>query len=287
MTLSQKASHSTSHRTKDTENFPVGSLLVAPHLRPIVHAYYTFARAADDISDSAELTPEEKVRQLDEMDAQLIGASGDAAAGDGPAAHVREVLASTSVPIEHCRDLLVAFKRDSLQPRTKDWTQLMDYCRYSANPVGRFLLDLHGESKDAWAASDALCSALQVLNHLQDCRDDFLQLDRVYLPQDWLERAGTSAEDLRQSRSTPALMRVIRETLEATRPLIREAAALPGLVKDAGLRRESAVIVVIAERLADLLAVKDPVAERVQLSKLAFASAAITGLGRSFFVGGR
>lgn len=269
-------------RTKDTENFPVGSLLVAPHLRPIVHAYYTFARAADDISDSPDLSPEEKVRQLDEMDAQLTGGPGT-----GPAAHARDVLASTSVPIEHCRDLLVAFKRDSLHPRTKDWAQLMDYCRYSANPVGRFLLDLHGESKDAWAASDALCSALQVLNHLQDCRDDFLQLDRVYLPQDWLERDGASAEDLRQTRSTPALLRVIRATLEATRPLIVEARALPGLVKDGGLRRESAVIVVIAERLADLLAMKDPVAERVQLSKLAYASAAITGLGRSFFVGGR
>lgn len=269
-------------RTKDTENFPVGSMLVAPHLRPIVHAYYTFARAADDISDSPDLSPDEKVRQLDAMDAELLG--GD---GEGPAARARAVLKSTSVPIDHCRDLLVAFKRDSLQPRTKDWAQLMDYCRYSANPVGRFLLDLHGESKETWGPSDALCSALQVLNHLQDCRDDYLALDRVYLPQEWLSEQGASAEDLHQSQSTPAMLRVIRMTLEAARPLIEQASALPGLVKDGGLRRESSIIVVIAERLADLLATKDPVAERVSLSKLAYASAAITGLGRSFFVGGR
>ena len=181
-------------RTKDTENFPVGSWLVSASLRPIVHAYYTFAREADDISDDPHMPSDEKVRRLDEMDAQLQGAEGE-----GSAANVRKVLADTSVPLDHCRDLLVAFKRDSVRPRTRDWADLMEYCRYSASPVGRFLLDLHGESRDSWGPGDALCNALQVLNHLQDCQDDFVQMDRVYMPQDMLEASGSSAEDLRGS----------------------------------------------------------------------------------------
>jgi farnesyl-diphosphate farnesyltransferase len=269
-------------RTKDTENFPVGSWLVAAHHRPIVFAYYNFARAADDISDDPNMESHEKVRQLDEMDAQLLGGPGD-----GPAATVRDVLAKTTVPLEHCRDLLVAFKRDSVKPRTKDWADLMDYCRYSASPVGRFLLDLHGESRDTWVPGDALCNALQVLNHLQDAQDDFVQLDRVYLPQDWLTEFGATAEDIRLSKATPAIRAIMDRMLDETEKLVKLAKTLPPMVKDGGLRRETAVIVAVAERLLDLLKRQDPLAGRVELSKAAYAAAALTGLGRSFFTGGK
>jgi len=263
-------------RTKDTENFPVGSWLVAAPLRPIVHAYYKFAREADDISDDSAMPSDEKVRRLDAMDAQLLGGEGD-----GSAANVRDVLAETNVPLDHCRDLLVAFKRDSLKPRTKDWADLMEYCRYSASPVGRFLLDLHGESRETWGPGDALCNALQVLNHLQDCQDDFVQLDRVYLPQDWLSVAGASAEDLRLPKSTTGIREVMDQMLEQTGYLIRHARELPPMVKDGGLRRETSIIVVVAERLLDMLSRKDPLAQRVELGKAAFAAAAIAGLGRT------
>ena len=242
-------------RTIDGENFPVGSWLVSARLRPVVHAFYRFARAADDIADDPVLPAGEKLRRLDAMDAELQGA-----AGDGPAARVRTVLADTPVPIVHCRDLLVAFKRDAVKPRTADWDDLMDYCRYSASPVGRFLLDLHGESRDTWAAGDALCNALQVLNHLQDCRDDFIALDRVYLPQDCFAEAGARVEDLRQPQATPALRRVLARTVALTRPLVAAARTLPGQVKDGGLRRETAVIVAVAERLLAQLARRDPLA---------------------------
>ena len=83
---------------------------------------------------------------------------------------------------QHCHDVLRAFRLDATKLRYRDWDDLMEYCRYSAAPVGRQLLDLHGESRDTWPASDALCAALQVLNHLQDCADDYRGLDRVYLP---------------------------------------------------------------------------------------------------------
>ena len=265
-------------RTKDTENFPVGSWLVAAPLRPIVHAYYKFAREADDISDDPAMPPDEKVRRLDEMDAQLLGG-----AGDGSAATVRHVLAGTSVPLDHCRDLLVAFKRDSVKPRTRDWPDLMDYCRYSASPVGRFLLDLHGESRDTWGPGDALCNALQVLNHLQDCQDDFVQLDRVYLPQDMLTATGANVEDLRRSKSTPALRSVMVQMLDHTSQLVQYSRQLPPMVKDGGLRRETSIIVAVAQRLLDLLYRQDPLAQRVELGKAAFAGAVLTGLARTVF----
>jgi farnesyl-diphosphate farnesyltransferase len=269
-------------RTKDTENFPVGSWLVAAPLRPVVHAFYRFARLADDIADDPGLAAEEKVRRLEAMDAELQGADGD-----GPAAAIRVLLAERAVPVVHCRELLVAFKRDATKLRTADWPDLMEYCRYSASPVGRFLLDLHGESHDTWAANDALCNALQVLNHLQDCRDDYLALDRVYLPDDAFAAAGAAIEELGGPRSSPALRRVLDMTIDNTRPLLQAARALPGGIRSGGLRRESAVIVAIAERLLEQLAHRDPLAERVELSKAGLAMATLTGLGRTLTPGGR
>jgi hydroxysqualene synthase len=268
-------------RTKDTENFPVGSWLVAKELRPVVHAYYRFARTADDIGDDPAMAADEKIRRLDAMDAELLGGPGD-----GPAALIRDRLAATAVPIDHCRDLLVAFKRDAITPRTADWADLMQYCRYSAAPVGRFLLDLHGESRDTWEASDALCAALQILNHLQDCRDDYLTMDRVYLPLDYFVQYGAAIDDLRPPKASLALRQVIDHTVASTRPLVRAARALPGGVKSLGLRRESAIIVAIAERLLELLARRDPLAERVELSKLGLALSTLTGLGRTLIPGG-
>lgn len=268
-------------RNQDTENFPVGSWLVAKRLRPVVHAYYRFARTADDVADSPDLTAAEKVRCLDAMDAELCGEPGS-----GPATLIRQRLAGTGVPVEHCRDLLVAFKRDAVKPRTADWADLMDYCRYSAAPVGRFLLDLHGESRDTWPAGDALCAALQVLNHLQDCRPDYQTLDRVYLPQDFFAATGAEVTDLGAAKAGPALARVLAMTVEHTRPLVAAARALPPMVRDRGLRREVAVIVAVAERLLDKLARRDPLAERVELGKLGTLAALLSGLARTILPGG-
>ncbi len=162
------------------ENFPVGSFLIRRALRPHVHAFYRFARQADDIADNPDLTPEDKVQRLDRMGAILDGAPGE----DSPAAVAMRVsLRETGVTSQHCHDVLRAFRLDATKKRYRDWDDLMEYCRYSASPVGRQVLDLHGEDRANWPANDALCSALQVLNHLQDCGDDYRDLDRVYLPE--------------------------------------------------------------------------------------------------------
>ena len=117
---------------------------------------------------------------------------------------MRESLAATGVTAEHCHDVLQAFRLDAVKLRYRDWDDLMEYCRYSASPVGRQLLDLHGESRATWRASDALCSALQVLNHLQDCVKDYHALDRVYIPLDALKAAGSSVEATSVSTSPSA-----------------------------------------------------------------------------------
>ncbi len=264
------------------ENFPVGSWLIRKDLRRHVHTFYLFARAADDIADNPALAAAEKVRRLDRMGEILDGASGD----DAPSAvAMRASLAETGVTAQHCHDVLRAFRLDATKLRYRDWDDLMEYCRYSASPVGRQLLDLHGEDRAAFAPSDALCSALQVLNHLQDCADDYRQLDRVYLPCDILESCGATIEQLSGPRLTPGLRRAIEQLLDRTAALIVTAQALPGAVASFGLRCESAVIVALAGRLTLLLRRGDPLAGRVKLAKGDFAAALLAGLWRGIVVG--
>jgi phytoene/squalene synthetase len=185
------------------------------------------------------------------------------------------------VPAQHGLDLIAAFKLDAVKLRYADWRELIEgYCMLSAAPVGRYLLDLHGESRAGWPASDALCNALQVLNHLQDCRDDYRQLDRVYLPQDWLAAAGVRVEALDAPAASEGLRRVIDRCLDGTDELIVLARRLPGQLRSRRLAMESAVIVGIAERLSRLLRRRDPLAGRVKLSAPQFLACGAAGIAR-------
>ena len=264
-----------SGKGRGDENFPVGSFLIRRDLRRHVHAFYRFARNADDIADNPHLSVDDKIRRLDRMAAVLDGAPGD----DAPAATaMRTSLAATGVTAQHCHDVLHAFRQDAVKLRYRDWDDLMEYCRYSASPVGRQLLDLHSESRDTWPGSDALCSALQVLNHLQDCAEDYRNLDRVYLPLEDLDAAGCTVAALTAPAASPGLRRVLDELLDRTDGLIELARLLPGNVKAAGLRRESAAIVALAARLARRLRRGDPLAGRVKLGRGDFAAALFSGL---------
>jgi len=266
-----------SGKGRDDENFPVGSWLIRRELRPHVHAFYRFAREADDVADNSRLAATDKLKRLDRMGAVLDGAAG----GDAPAASaMRQSLIATGITAQHCHDVLRAFRLDATKLRYRDWDDLMEYCRYSASPVGRQLLDLHGEAHTTWPASDALCSALQVLNHLQDCVADFQQLDRVYLPLEDLEACGARLDDLNMPQASPGLRRVLDRLLDGTDRLIERARALPPGVKSAGLRRECAVIVNLAERLSRRLHAGDPLAMRVKLTRGDFALALLVGLWR-------
>ena len=169
-----------SGKTRADENFPVGSHLLSRRVRTHMHAYYAFARNADDIADSPALSPEEKIVRLDIMEEVLLGKR---LAGSPSAEKLRWSLNETGVTPVHATDLLIAFRQDATTRRYETFDELYNYCRYSAVPVGRYVIDLHGENHRCYRASDALCISLQLLNHLQDCAADMRTLDRCYIPQ--------------------------------------------------------------------------------------------------------
>jgi squalene synthase HpnC len=245
------------------ENFPVASILIAPQHRPPVMAFYNFARAADDVADNPDAAPERKLALLETMRATLVGDSD----ADANALALRRVQIERGLSAQHGLDLLEAFRRDVIKLRYADWDDLMDYCRYSAAPVGRFVLDVHGESRAAWPANDALCSALQVINHLQDCAKDYRDLDRVYLPESELAAAGVGLEALRAPKASPALRQVIADLAGLTGVLLDQARPLAGQVRDGRLALEIAVIQRMAESLNAGLRRRDPLSERVHHSK--------------------
>ncbi len=262
-----------SGKGSDDENFPVGSFLIRPPLRPHIATYYAFARAADDIADAGHLSPEEKKRRLDAYGAVL---AGDADGLTRPEA-LRRSMAETNVPAEHGLDLLRAFKQDADMLRYRTLDDLLAYCRLSANPVGRYLLDLHGEDRTLWPASDALCTSLQILNHLQDCGEDRRELDRVYIPLDWLEGEGDTIEAVDRNRLSPAFRTVMDRMLDVCDDLNATAERLVSGLKSRRLAAESAVIVNLAKRLSARLRRGDPLAMRVALSKADFALAGVSG----------
>lgn len=271
-----KAIEAWSGKDKSDENFPVASLLIAAKLRPHIHAYYNYARNADDISDSSILSADEKLTRLDAMENILIGkASKDQSPS---AAKLRESLAQSGVPAIHAQELLTAFRQDVTKTRYENWEALIAYCRYSAAPVGRYVLDLHGESHDTWPSSDALCASLQILNHLQDCAKDLRNLDRCYISQDWLHAQGLTTDEIAHPSTSSGLRIVFDQMLAETEKLNDQAADLPKLVKSRRLRMECAIICCLARRLTVLLKQGDPLATRVKLNKMDMLTAALHSL---------
>lgn len=224
------------------ESFPVASWLLPPSKRAQIMAFYRFARAADDIADHPSLPPEEKLRLLAAMEGRLPAIGG-----------------------EHAVALLVAFRQDASKARYADWGELMGYCHYSAAPVGRFLLDLFGEDRALWPRSDALCAALQVLNHVQDCGKDYHALDRLYLPLDWLDADGAAPDMLAASQTSPALRRTLDRVLDAIAALLAASRPLAAGIRHRGLRIQAASTQIGAEALLARLRRQDPLAAHITL----------------------
>ncbi len=245
------------------ENFPVASFLIAPRHRPPILAFYRFARFADDIADNATAPPEEKLRLLEEMRASLAGES----TASPEAVALRAVQMEHGLTDQHALDLLEAFRRDVTKLRYCNWDELIDYCRYSAMPVGRFVLDVHGESRDTWPANDALCAALQIINHLQDCAKDLRELDRVYVPEDALAAKGLTVGALSQASAGPALREVIAGLASRNALLLAQSRPFAGQIRDSRLALEVDLIQTLAEDLNAILTRRDPLSEKVHHSK--------------------
>jgi hydroxysqualene synthase len=253
------------------ENFPVASWLIAPRHRGPILAFYNFVRTADDIADHAVMPAEQKLALLDRLEAGLLGRNDE----DAVAVRLRAELAARNLSSKHAQDLLAAFRLDVTKLRYRDWDDLIGYCSLSAMPVGRFVCDVHGESRAVWPANDALCAALQIINHLQDCRDDFLNLDRVYVPLDALAASGASVEALGETRASPALLDCLHRLAQRTERLLADSDGFSSLIGDWRLGLEVAVINALAHRLTGMLMTRDPLSEHVHLRAPAVAGLTI------------
>ncbi|SDA15237.1 squalene synthase HpnC [Sphingomonas sp. NFR15] len=248
------------------ENFPVASLLKPQHRAPIL-AFYRFARAADDVADNAGASADEKLALLRAMRASIAG-TRDA---DPVSVALRGVMAAHRLDPVHALDLLTAFERDCTINRYQTWDDLIDYCRYSAMPVGRYVLDVHGEDRALWPANDALCAALQVINHLQDCGKDYRAIDRVYIPLAALARRGAQVSDLGLDAATPALHGTIIDLGNQTLALLADSKRFARGIRDRRLGMEVAIIQRLAEDLTRRVKTRDPLSERVHHTKLEMA----------------
>jgi squalene synthase HpnC len=256
------------------ENFPVASRLIHPRHRGIILAFYEFVRIADDMADHARLAAQQKLELLDRLEAGLLGRHDEIP----EAVTLRLALNERGLTPRHAQDLLTAFRMDVTKLRYHDWDELMKYCSYSAMPVGRFVLDVHGEDRSTWPANDALCAALQIINHLQDCKKDYRDLDRVYVPLDALTASGAMVQDIGKDASSPALRHCLVALAIRTGELLDRSAAFSASIRDVRLALEVAVIQTLARRLIALLTRRDPLRERVHLTKPGVAAAGLIGL---------
>jgi len=256
------------------ENFPVASWLIHPRHRGVILSFYNFVRTADDIADHATMPPDQKLALLDRLDAGLVG-QNDA---DAVAVRLHKALVERKLAPKHAQDLLAAFRLDVTKLRYRDWDDLIGYCSLSAMPVGRFVLDVHGESRSTWPANDALCAALQIINHLQDCQADYRNLDRVYVPLDLLATHGVGVEALGEPQASPPLVAALHSLAQRTEHLLSESDVFPLLINDRRLALEVSVINTLAHRITRLLKERDPLRDRVHLSKPAIAGLTLAGV---------
>jgi hydroxysqualene synthase len=268
------ASELRSGKTHRDENFPVASWVIHPRHRALILAFYNFVRTADDIADHAKLGEREKLALLDLLEAELLG-SGDS---QPEAVTLRQALAERSMPPRHALDVLIAFRMDVTKLRYETWDEVIHYCRYSAMPVGRFMLDVHGESTSTWTASDALCAGLQINNHLQDCGKDFKNLNRVYLPRDALAEAGASVEQLAGDRAAVPLLRCLHSLAIRNEALLGDGKSLGAEVRDFRLGLEISVIQAFADKIVRLLKIRDPLRERVHLNPVELLASGFSGM---------
>ncbi len=238
------------------ENFPVASVLMPRRLRKPVAAIYHFARAADDIADEGELPAAERLRQLDGFRDELKRIAADETPHTALFVHLAAEIRNHALPMQPFHDLLDAFSQDVVKKRHSDYEELLDYCRRSANPVGNLLLHLYGEATPVNIGySDAICTALQLINFWQDVAKDW-GIDRVYLPQDEMARYGVTEAQIAQGISDEKWRALMEFEVDRARALMLQGAPL-GSILTGRIGLEMRMIIAGGLRILDKLEAAD------------------------------
>ncbi len=277
----------TRHKQASDENFPVASLMLSKELRPLVTDYYTFARYCDDISDNPDISSEQKITQLKEISDIFYGVKKYRGNKLSFAARLKNDFLREELDFSLAGDLLTAFLRDSSGFVYETWSQLIDYCRYSAVPVGLFMLAIHKESPITYQPAASLCAALQIVNHLQDIKYDLLKLNRVYLPTDMMLEYGVSTQDLCANASTPELKALIAHISELVRGQIKEGMVLPQLVRSRRLRYQLCIILSLTNIMLKKINKSDVLATEIRLNKWNWLCGICGGILRGLFIRSR
>lgn len=213
------------------ENFPVASLILPRRLREPVRHIYAFARQADDFADEGDLAPEQRLAQLNAFRAELDRIREGRPAKTPLFLTLAETIGARRLPLQPFYDLLDAFSQDVVKQRYAHFGEIMEYCRRSANPVGRLLLHLYGETDHrALAQSDAICSSLQLINFLQDVAIDYAK-GRVYLPQDELAQYRVTEAQIARGDASGTWWPFMRAQIERARKLLQAGAPLGKTLK--------------------------------------------------------
>ena len=254
-------------KPQKAENFPVAFFLMPAPIRKVVADYYAVARMADDIADSPDLSESEKLAKLDELEQ-----------GHHPAVQtLREGFSRHNLSLALLTDLFVAFRKDARNDKYETWGELINYCRYSAMPVGRFMLAVFNENPAAQLSSNSLCTVLQLLNHIQDIKSDAVTLNRIYLPKDLMKKYGVVEDDLAANASSQGLKSLISELLDNIRNLLKDAENMPGMISSRSLKLDVFIILSLINTLVKKIERGDVLTYRISLSKLDWFKSVIAG----------
>ncbi|MDH5472934.1 MAG: squalene synthase HpnC [Gammaproteobacteria bacterium] len=214
------------------ENFPVASWVLPRRMRKPVAAIYAFARMADDLADEGDLDNDSRIEQLDSMARQLDAIAANHIPNDAMYIALADTIQKYSLPIELFHDLLSAFKQDITIKRYADFGEIMNYCRRSANPVGRLLLYLYGQTdRQSLGQSDAICSALQLINFYQDLHQDYQEMGRIYIPLDEMKASFVTENHIKNRRSDGPMLHLMRKQYERANKLLNAGAPLGKTLK--------------------------------------------------------
>lgn len=267
-------------KTAAEENFPVGKL-VKKSLRPLVRAYYKAARLADDIADSPDMPSSSKLARLKQIEDVFIGRCDDDSLPE--IMGLRQLFKTENLDASLYADLLEAFRRDAAAQPLEIWEQLLDYCSFSAAPVGRFMLAIHDENPSAYLPASVLCAVLQIANHLQDVKEDVSELRRVYFPTELLRKHNVYPGDFCLSHSSEPVRNLINDVVSRLRKMLKDAEILPAIVRSRRLKAEIAVILSLTNSMLKKINKGDVLSRKIKLSRWDWIKAFISGFTHGFF----